>query len=42
METALQCGYITSAEFDEVLASYEIVLGQLVLMAANAQKWATP
>jgi four helix bundle protein len=42
METALQCGYITPVEFDEIFAAYEIVLGQLVLMAANAQKWATP
>lgn len=42
LEAALQCGYVTQSDFDALFAQYEIVPGQLVLMAANPYKWATP
>jgi four helix bundle protein len=42
METARDCGYITDQEFDEIFDAYEKILSQLVLMAANPDKWAIP
>ncbi|HEY0303564.1 MAG TPA: four helix bundle protein [Longimicrobiales bacterium] len=42
LEAALQCGYITRSEFDALFNEYEIVLGQLVLMATKPHQWGTP
>jgi four helix bundle protein len=38
-ETAEECGYISAAARAEIEREYEVVLGQLTLMAINADKW---
>ena len=42
METARDCDYITSEEFEEVFDSYEKIISQLVLMASNPKDWCIP
>ena len=39
VETALECDYITPTVASELHQEYEAVLGQLVTMAANPEKW---
>jgi four helix bundle protein len=39
METAFECGYITKAEFEDIYDQYDKILGQITLMAVNADKW---
>ena len=39
IETALECGYITTDEANPLIQGCEAVLGQLTLMAIHADKW---
>lgn len=39
LEFSLRCGYISQATFDDLDDRYDKILGQLVLMAANPEKW---
>jgi four helix bundle protein len=39
IETAVECGYVGSAEGDALIEGYERVIKQLTLMAIHADKW---
>jgi len=42
METARDCDYITTEEFEEVFDQYERIIAQLVLMASRPHEWTVP
>ena len=39
LEFALEAGYITAGEFEEAFNIYDKVIGQIVLMISEPQKW---
>ena len=39
LEFAFACKYIAEVEFDELDTSYDLVLGQLVKMISEPEKW---
>lgn len=40
LEFALHCRYINQAIFDELDAKYDLIIGQLVKMISEPEKWA--
>ena len=42
METARDCGYITTEEFEGIFDRYDKIIAQLVIMAAQPQRWLRP
>ncbi len=39
LEYALHCGYLHASDFDQLFQKYENILGNLVVMANQPEKW---
>ncbi len=39
LDFALACGYITTIKFEELYQNYDFIIGKLVVMENNFEKW---